>query len=57
MGLRKELFWAEKMKDDRVTEPYFNVAYNYTDTGYGISEKKIGGENGGAYIYNSNQEL
>ena len=44
MGLRKEIFWAEKMKDDRVIEPYFDVAYNYTDTGYGISEKKIGGE-------------
>jgi len=51
MGLRKEIFWAEKMKDDRVIEPCFNVAYNYTDTGYGISEKKVGGENDGSFVY------
>lgn len=51
MGLRKEIFWAEELKDDRVIEPYFNVAYNYTDTGYGISEKKIGGENDGSFVY------
>jgi hypothetical protein len=51
MALRKEVFWAERMKDDRVIEPYFNVAYNYIDTGYGISEKKIGGENDGSFVY------
>ena len=25
MTLRKEIFWATKMGDDRVTEPYFNI--------------------------------
>jgi len=51
MALRKEIFWAEGMKDDRVIEPYFNVAYNYTDTGYGIREEQVGGENGGSFVY------
>jgi hypothetical protein len=39
MALRKEIFWAETMQDDRVIEPYFDVPYHYTDSGYGISEK------------------
>lgn len=52
MTLRKEIFWGEQMLDDKVIEPYFNVAYHYTDSGYGIAEEKIGGEDGGSFIYN-----
>lgn len=51
VALRKEIFWAEGMKDDRVIEPCFNVAYHYTDTGYGIKEEQVGGEDGGSYVY------
>lgn len=45
MHLRKQIFWFEKMKDDKVIEPYFDVPYSYSDTGWGI---EIGKENGGA---------
>ena len=41
MHLRKEIFWAEEMKDDRVIEPFFNVPYCYTDTEWGLKETKI----------------
>jgi len=49
MTLRKEIFWGESMGDDRVTEPYFNIPYVADDSGWGMNEKKIGGENGGSY--------
>lgn len=41
MSLRKELFWACEMKDDRVAEACLNIPYNYTDTGFGIEEKTV----------------
>ncbi len=53
MALRKEIFWAEEMQDDRVIEPYFNVPYNYRDTGWGLESEKIGGEEGGSYTWHA----
>ena len=50
MFLRKRIYWAEVLKDDRVIEPYFDVPYSYSDTGWGLQIGKHGGENGGAYI-------
>jgi hypothetical protein len=51
MSLRKEIFWGETMKDDRVIEPYFNVTYHYEDNGYGVRLETRGGEDGGSYVY------
>jgi len=51
MHLRKEIFWAESMRDDRVTEQYFNVPNVYTDSGWGLEEIKRGGEDGGSYVW------
>ena len=50
MNLRKQIFWADRMKDDKVVEPFLDVPYSYTDTGWGVELEKIGGENGGSYI-------
>lgn len=50
MALRKQIYWAEKLKDDKVVEPYFDVPYSYSDTGWGLHLEKIGGDNGGSYI-------
>ena len=50
MALRKQIFWANDMKDDKVIEPYMDVPYSYSDTGWGVTLGKIGGENGGSYI-------
>lgn len=50
MYLLKQIYWFEKMKDDRVIEDYFDVPYVYSDTGWGVQLGKVGGEDGGAYI-------
>lgn len=54
MHLRKEIFWAVGMKDDKVIQPYFDVPYNYKDTGWGISETILRSEEeNGAFKYDS----
>lgn len=50
MAIRKQIYWADVMKDDKVIEPYFDVPYSYSDTGWGVALGKIGGEDGGSYI-------
>lgn len=49
--LRKEIFWATKMGDDRVTEPYFNIPYSYSESDWGMHHDQIGGANRGAYTW------
>jgi hypothetical protein len=54
MTLRKEIFWGEGMRDDRVIEPYFNVPYVYEDTGWGLVERVIRPEEGnGSYVWDA----
>lgn len=50
MYLRKQIYWFDVMKDDKVIEAVFDVPYAYTDTGWGVTLMKEGGEHGGAYI-------
>lgn len=49
MHLRKQIYWADALKDDKVIENYFDVPYSYTDTGWGVDSQKVGGGHGGAY--------
>jgi len=49
MYLLKQIYWFEKIKDDKVIEPYFEVPYSYSDTGWGLDLIKCGGENNGSY--------
>ena len=51
MHLRKEIHWAESFRDDKVIEPFFNIPYHYTDTGYGLKEIVHSGGEGGSYKY------
>ena len=51
MHLRKEIHWAENFQDDKVIEPYFNVPFHYTDTGYGLQEEVISGGEDGSFKY------
>jgi len=53
MALRKEIFWATQMNDDRVIEPFFNVPYSYSDTGWGLTETYTSGGNGGSHVWNA----
>jgi hypothetical protein len=48
-ALRREIFWGREMGDDRVIEPVFNVPCVYRDSGWGMEERRIGGEHGGSY--------
>ena len=49
MALRKQIYWADDMKDDKVIEDYFDVPYSYSEDGWGLELGKTGGENGGSY--------
>lgn len=49
--LRMEIFWGADMQDDRVIEPFFDIPHSYTDTGWGMQERIIGGDNGGSYTW------
>lgn len=53
MYLRKEIFWAEEMRDDRVTESVFPVPFVSSESDWGLHETKIGGEEGGSYVWDS----
>lgn len=51
--LRKEIFWGSEMNDDRVIVADFDVAHVYQESDWGLRETKIGGEDGGAYVWES----
>ncbi len=53
MLLRKEVFWGGAMGDDRVTEPFFDVPHVHEESDWGMHEKKIGGDHGGSYRWES----
>lgn len=53
MALRKEIYWATQMKDDRVIEPYFNVPYSYIDSGWGLSEIYTSGGDNGSHVWDA----
>jgi hypothetical protein len=52
MVLRKDIFWAEQMKDDKVIEPFFMIGYTYTEDDWGLEWKQRGG-GGGAYTWDT----
>lgn len=51
--LRQEIFWAQEMQDDRVTQPYFEVSHIYTQSGWGLNPVYQGGVQGGAYAWDA----
>lgn len=53
MLLRKEIFWGESMRDDRVIEPYFTLPYVYEESDWGMHETKIGGGGGCSYTWDA----
>ena len=52
-NLRKEIFWGEQMLDDRVIEPFFTLPYIFFESDWGMHETKIGGINGGSYVWDA----
>ena len=53
MALRKEIYWATQMQDDRVIEPFFNVPYSYTDSGWGLNEVYTSGGDSGSHVWDA----
>ncbi|TVR68169.1 MAG: hypothetical protein EA427_11210 [Spirochaetaceae bacterium] len=54
MALRKQIHWAEEFKDDKVIEPFFDVPYNYDDTGWGLVADMHGDPaHGGSYVWDA----
>ena len=53
MTLRKEIYWGSAMNDDRVVEPFFNVGYVYTEGDWGMHDTRIGGQEGGSYVWDA----
>ncbi len=51
--LRKEIFWGEKMGDDRVIEPIFKVQYVFQEINRGMQENIIGGGDNGSYCWDA----
>ena len=51
MSLRKEVFWGENMRDDRVIEPYFNIPWQASDSGYGLVETILKSDEQGSYTW------
>ena len=51
MVLRKEIFWAEQMRDDKVIESCFDIGYTHSEEDWGLHEKQIGGTQGGSYAW------
>ena len=49
MTLRKEIFWAESMGDDRVVEAVFNVPHVYEESDWGMHETVIKVASHGSY--------
>ena len=52
-ALRREIFWGEQMGDDRPVEPFFNIAVPYEKPFWGLREQRVGGQDGGSYIWDS----
>jgi hypothetical protein len=49
---RREIFWGERMFDDRVIEAAFDVAIQWSDSGWGVSIERHGGKDGGSFGWN-----
>ena len=51
--LLKEIYWAERIRDDRVIEPAFTVYHVFEESDFGIDVKIIGADTGGAYRWDA----
>jgi hypothetical protein len=53
MKLKKQIFYSESIRDDRVIEPIFEIPYISTMTDWGMSPVIHGGEDGGANTWDA----
>lgn len=51
MDLRKEIFWGEKMGDDKPVEPYFDVPYTVSPDDWGVKPVYHQTDRSGSYTW------
>lgn len=51
MDLRKEIFWAEEMQDDKPVEPYFDVPYTVSADDWGLRTEYRKADSLGSYVW------
>lgn len=52
-GLRMKLFWWEQIRDDNTLEPWFNIGWSVSNSGYGVEIPYTHGENRGSYVWDA----
>jgi hypothetical protein len=50
MVLRKEIYWGQRLQDDKVIEPVFDIGYTCDEEDWGFQVQPQGGA-GGAYVW------
>lgn len=53
MHLHKQIFWGKEMGDDYTIQSYFAVPHVYESFDWRLKVRRIGGENGGAFVWES----
>ena len=53
MDLRKEIFWAEAMQDDKPVEPFFDVPYTVSPDDWGLQAEYHKAEAAGSYVWDA----
>lgn len=51
MRLRREIHWGTVLRDDRVIEPFFDLKHVYSESDWGMHERRIGAGQGSAYTW------
>jgi hypothetical protein len=49
--LQRDIFWSEKIQDDRPVESLFEIGYTFKDTEWGLEGLYHGGQNGTSYAW------
>ncbi len=50
-AFRRKLFWWEEIRDDHVAEPWFDIGWSISNTGYGVEIPYTYGENRGSFVW------
>ncbi len=53
MDLRKEIFWAEQMRDDKPVEPFFEVPYTVSPDDWGLRAEYHKADAAGSYVWDA----
>ena len=52
-SLRREIFWATQINDDRTIAAHFDIGHVHSGWDWGVRETRHGGQDGGSYVWES----